>query len=149
MIRIKDLSSKFTFEFLGESTKDVDVNGRVIACLRKKFAVNKLELQPKCATEVAEIIRNSKMDVKFDVQLYQKCKTIIETSCKTTNVEDCLKSMYEKKSITDEECKKQIIRIVREGKADIDADQTLSIACRADLNKYCHDTPTGKINDWP
>jgi Golgi apparatus protein 1 len=53
--------------------------------------------------------------------------------------------MYQKNQITDDECKEQIKRIIREGKADIHVDRALTFACQADISKYCIDIPIGKI----
>lgn len=119
------------------------MGGRVIECLRTKYANAHVELEPKCMTELIDIIQTSKLDIKLDVQLYQKCRNLINSECIGIDKEDCLKVKFQQNKITDTECKEQVIRIIKEGRADIHVDSTLAIACQTDVYKYCNDVPIG------
>ncbi len=124
--------------------KDRDMGGRIIGCLRSKYANKNVELESKCITELIDVIQTSKLDVQLDVKLYQKCNKVLDVNCLGVDKEDCLKLLYQKNQITDEECKQQVVRIINEGRADIQIDQDLTSACQADLLKYCNDIPIGK-----
>ncbi len=125
--------------------KDHDMGGRIIGCLRSKYANKNVELEPKCTTELIDVIQTSKLDVQIDVKLYQKCKNILDTNCLGFDKEDCLKLLFQKNKLIDQDCKEQVIRIIKEGQADIHVDQELAIACQTDILKYCNDIPIGSI----
>jgi Golgi apparatus protein 1 len=122
---------------------DRDMGGRIIACLRSKYANSNVELDAKCVIELVDVIQTSKLDVQLDVKLYQKCKKILLSSCAGMDQEDCLKLMYQKNKIGDKDCIEQVIRIIKEGRADIHVDHVLASACQTDLLKFCNDIPIG------
>ena len=122
------------------------MGGRVIECLRSKYANTAIQLEPQCTTELTDVIQASKLDIQFDVKLYQKCKTILGNFCRSTDKEDCLKLLFQQNKLTDQGCKEQVIRIIKEGKADVHADPALTVTCQADILKFCNDIPIGTIN---
>ena len=119
------------------------MGGRVIQCLRSKYADTHATLESQCVSELVDIIQTSKLDIKFDIKLYQSCKAYLDNDCTGMDPEDCLKLHYQKNKILNDECKEQIIRIIREGQADIHVDRSLAFACQADVMKYCNDIPIG------
>ena len=123
--------------------KDPDLGGRIIGCLREKYANSGSQLAMKCVTEVVDLIQLSKIDISFDIQLYKKCHGILQAVCPGDEKEDCLKLLYQRNQINDAPCKQEVIRIIREGQADIHIDSALSFACQVDVNKFCQDTPAG------
>ncbi len=123
--------------------KDRDMGGRIIGCLRSKYANKNVELEPKCTTELIDVIQSSKLDIQLDVKLYQKCRNILNTQCPGLEKEDCLKILFQKNQLNNPECKEQVRRIIQEGRADIHVDQGLTIACQTDIMKYCNDIPIG------
>jgi len=123
--------------------KDRDMGGRIIGCLRSQYANKNAELESKCTTELIDVIQASKLDVQLDVKLYQKCKNILNKNCLGIEKEDCLILLYQQKKLNDQECQQQVRRIIKEGQADIHVDQALTIACQADIFKYCNDIPMG------
>jgi Golgi apparatus protein 1 len=124
--------------------KDRDMGGRIIGCLRTKYANKDAALDSKCISELADVIQTSKLDVQLDVKLYQNCKEILDTKCPGVEKEDCLKLLYQKKELDHQGCKEQVIRIIKEGQADIHVDQVLAIACQTDVLRYCNDIPIGR-----
>ena len=127
-----------------ENIQDHDMGGRIIACLRSKYADTQDQLNQKCITEIVDVIQASKLDIKFDVRLYQQCRAIINANCTGMDKEDCLKLIYQRKQITNLGCKAEVARIIREGQADINVDHTLVFACQADLVTHCNDVPIGQ-----
>lgn len=119
------------------------MGGRIIGCLRSKYADSQVELEPKCVSELVDVIQTSKLNIELDVRLYQSCKSIVNTECLGSEKEDCLKVLYQKNKITDTNCKQQIQRVIKEGRADIHVDPALSAACQVDILKYCNDVPIG------
>jgi golgi apparatus protein 1 len=120
------------------------MGGRIIQCLRSKYTDTAITLGAQCVSELIDVIQTSKLDVKFDVQLYQNCRQVLTNQCTGIEQEDCLKLLYQKNQIPTDACKQQIQRIIREGRADIHVDRALSFACQADILKYCNDIPIGK-----
>lgn len=119
------------------------MGGRIIGCLRTKYANKNANLEPKCTAELIDLIQTSKLNIQLDIKLYQKCRNILEAQCTGLEKEDCLKVLFQKRKINDPECIEQVSRIIREGRADIHVDQALTIACQADIIKYCNDIPIG------
>ncbi|CAF3928857.1 unnamed protein product, partial [Rotaria magnacalcarata] len=126
-----------------DDVQDRDMGGRIIGCLRSKYANTQTDLEPRCIVELVDVIQTSKLDIQLDVKLYQSCKNIINSQCPGSEKEDCLKLLYQKNKITDINCKQEIIRIIREGQADVHVDPALSTGCQVDILKYCNDIPIG------
>ncbi|CAF3021509.1 unnamed protein product [Rotaria sp. Silwood2] len=126
-----------------DDIQDRDMGGRIIGCLRSKYANTQVELEPKCITELIDVIQTSKLDIEIDIKLYQKCKIIINTNCTGVDKEDCLKLLYQKHLLQDSGCREEVRRIIKEGQADIHVDSALSSACQFDIIKYCNDVPIG------
>lgn len=124
--------------------KDRDMGGRIIGCLRTKYANKDADLESKCISELADVIQTSKLHVQLDVKLYQNCKEILDTKCLGVEKEDCLKVLYQKKQLNHPGCQEQVIRVIKEGQADIHVDQVLAIACQTDMLRYCNDIPIGR-----
>jgi golgi apparatus protein 1 len=132
------------FQIVDDAIEDREMGGRIIACLRSKYANTDSQLEQNCITEVVDVIQTSKLDIRLDVKLYQKCRGIINANCTGVDKEDCLKLIYQRKQIADVDCKTEVARIIREGQADINVDHALAFACQADLMKYCNDIPIGE-----
>ncbi|CAF4720327.1 unnamed protein product [Rotaria sp. Silwood1] len=126
-----------------DDIQDRDMGGRIIGCLRSKYANTQVELESKCITELVDVIQTSKLNIDIDVKLYQQCRKIINTDCTGVDKEDCLKLLYQKKQLKDEGCKQEVIRIIKEGQADIHVDSALASACQVDILQYCNDVPIG------
>ncbi|CAF3923404.1 unnamed protein product, partial [Rotaria sordida] len=126
-----------------DEVTDRRMGGRIIQCLRSKYSDTSITLESQCVSELIDVIQTSKLDVKLDVKLYQSCRKFLKSECTGMDQEDCLKLLYQKNRIDDDNCKEQIKRIAREGQADIHVDRALAFACQADVLKYCNDIPIG------
>ncbi len=122
------------------------MGGRIIQCLRSKYAGTAATLESQCVTELIDVIQTSKLSVKMDIKLYQSCRRQLTSECTGMDQEDCLKLLYQKGKLGSGDCTEQVKRIIREGQADIHVDRALSFACQADVLKYCNDIPIGKIH---
>ena len=127
-----------------DSVIDRDMGGRLIKCLREKYIDTSVTLSSQCVTELVDVIQTSKLEIKLDLPLYRSCRQYLNDKCTGMDQEDCLKLLYQKDEITNGECREQIKRIIREGRADIHVDRALAFACQADILKYCNDIPIGK-----
>lgn len=132
-----------------EDRPDREMGGRIIQCLRAKYADSAATLDSQCVTELVDVIQTSKIDVQLDVKLYQACRRFLNTECTGMEKEDCLKLRYQDNKIPDGDCKEQIKRIIREGRADVHVDRALAFSCQADILKYCNDIPIGKQKPHP
>ena len=126
--------------------KDADLGGRVIGCLREKYANTASELSSTCVPELVDVIELSKIDVSFDINLYRACRGILQAVCPGEDKENCLRLLYQRNQIGDADCKQEVIRIIREGQADIHVDHALSFACQADVTQFCRDTTIGSFS---
>lgn len=136
-------------EQVNEDLIDREMGGRIIGCLRKTYVDTSSVLESNCVSELVEVIQTSKLDVRLDIQLYRACKSFLGSECIGKDQEDCLKLQFQKGKIQDENCRNEIKRIIREGKADVHIDRALTFACHADLLKYCNDIPLGKTESFP
>ncbi|CAF1219022.1 unnamed protein product [Rotaria magnacalcarata] len=123
--------------------KDREMGGRIIQCLRSKYADTPDTLESACVSELIDVIQTSKLDVKLDIRLYKSCRKSLTNVCTGMDQENCLKLLYQNGKLEDGDCKEQVKRIIREGQADIHADRALSFACQVDVLKYCNDIPIG------
>jgi hypothetical protein len=81
------------------------MDGRVIQCLRAKYVDTSITLDSQCITELIDVIQTSKLNVKLDLRLYQSCRKYLVYICTGIDQEDCLKLVYQKNQIKDDDCK--------------------------------------------
>uniref|UniRef100_A0A671NWL9 Golgi apparatus protein 1 n=1 Tax=Sinocyclocheilus anshuiensis TaxID=1608454 RepID=A0A671NWL9_9TELE len=105
---------KFCLNVLNNAKDDNELEGQVISCLKLKYADQILRL---CAEEVA-------------------------AQEQTGQVEECLKINLLK--ISHEGCKKEVLNILKESKADIFVDPVLHTACALDIKHQCAAIPPGR-----
>uniref|UniRef100_A0A9J8C708 Golgi apparatus protein 1 n=1 Tax=Cyprinus carpio carpio TaxID=630221 RepID=A0A9J8C708_CYPCA len=105
---------KFCQNILNNAKDDNELEGQVISCLKLKYADQILRL---CAEEVA-------------------------AQEQTGQVEECLKINLLK--ISHEGCKKEVLNILKESKADIFVDPVLHTACALDIKHQCAAIPPGR-----
>jgi hypothetical protein len=122
---------------------DHAMGGRVIQCLRAKYVDSSVTLESQCVTELIDVIQTSKLNVKLDFRLYQTCRKYLTDKCTGIDQEDCLKLMYQKNQISDDDCRAQVKRVIREERVYLNADHALFFACRIDILKFCNDIPIG------
>lgn len=133
---------KFCAEIIDKHRSDEQLEGKVIACLKKQYVLNKLS--QNCEIEVVNVIREVAQNVELDPILYKSCQQEIKNKCfDDFDVEECLKNKFQNKEISDESCKRQIARLINEVKADIQSDPLLYKVCVQDLKHYCSDIPAG------
>jgi hypothetical protein len=113
-------------------------------CLRSKYTDPSVTLESQCITKLTDIIQTSKLDVRFDIKLYQSCRQYLTILCIGIDQEDCLKLLYQKNVLNDEDCKQEVQRIIKEEQFCLNADHALIFACQNDILKFCNDIPIGK-----
>uniref|UniRef100_A0A665WVE2 Golgi apparatus protein 1 n=1 Tax=Echeneis naucrates TaxID=173247 RepID=A0A665WVE2_ECHNA len=98
---------KFCQSILNKASEDNELEGQVIACLKLKYAD---QISRLCVEEAA-------------------------AQEQTGQVEECLKVNLLK--IKQEACKKEVLNMLKESKADIFVDPVLHTACALDLKHHC------------
>eukprot|EP00064_Thunnus_orientalis_P021196 superscaffoldBa00006285_g21353 len=98
---------KFCQSILNKASEDSELEGQVIACLKLKYAD---QISKLCAEEAA-------------------------AQEQTGQVEECLKVNLLK--IKQDACKKEVLNMLKESKADIFVDPVLHTACALDLKHHC------------
>uniref|UniRef100_A0AAY4DCF9 Golgi apparatus protein 1 n=1 Tax=Denticeps clupeoides TaxID=299321 RepID=A0AAY4DCF9_9TELE len=105
---------KFCQDILRKASDDSELEGQVISCLKLKYADQITRL---CAEEAA-------------------------AQEQTGQVEECLKGNLLK--LKHEACKKEVLNMLKESKADIFVDPVLHTACALDLKHHCAAIPPGR-----
>jgi len=143
---------KFCGEFLkGVKGDDDFYEGQVIACLKQKAIQKHSKLTDQCRKEIMNILSDSAHIVAADPVLEENCPNSLAICRNKPNVDtdikinECLKEMFEHKTLTDgEACNKHLAQIIEGTGADIHADPVLHTACAVDLRKFCRDIPQGE-----
>jgi hypothetical protein len=80
---------------------------------------------------------------KFNVKFYQSCRKYLTDKYTGIDQEDCLKLIYQKNEISNDHCRAQVKRIIREERVYLNADHPLFFACHFDILKFCNNIPIG------
>uniref|UniRef100_A0AAY4CC88 Golgi apparatus protein 1 n=1 Tax=Denticeps clupeoides TaxID=299321 RepID=A0AAY4CC88_9TELE len=139
---------KFCQNILIKAKDDSELEGQVISCLKLKYADQRLS--PDCEDQIRVILQESALDYRLDPQLQMQCSEEIPRLCaeevaaqeQTGQVEECLKGNLLK--IKHEGCKKEVLNILKESKADIFVDPVLHTACALDIKHQCASIPPGR-----
>ncbi|KAJ3592879.1 hypothetical protein NHX12_005217, partial [Muraenolepis orangiensis] len=139
---------KFCQPVLKKATDDTELEGQVISCLKLKYADQRLS--PDCEDQIRVILQESALDYRLDPQLQMHCTDEISRLCaeeaaaqeQTGQVEECLKVNLLK--IKQDGCKKEVLNILKESKADIFVDPVLHTACALDIKHHCAAIPPGR-----
>lgn len=139
---------KFCHSILNKADEYTELEGQVISCLKLKYAEQRLS--PDCEDQIRVIIQESALDYRLDPQLQIHCSEEITTLCaeeaaaqeQTGQVEECLKTNLLK--LKSEACKKEVLNMLKESKADIFVDPVLHLACALDIKHFCAAIPPGK-----
>uniref|UniRef100_A0A671RUE9 Golgi apparatus protein 1 n=1 Tax=Sinocyclocheilus anshuiensis TaxID=1608454 RepID=A0A671RUE9_9TELE len=139
---------KFCQGILSNAKDDNELEGQVISCLKLKYADQRLS--PDCEGQISVILQESALDYRLDPQLQLQCNDEIPRLCaeevaaqeQTGQVEECLKINLLK--ISHEGCKKEVLNILKESKADIFVDPVLHTACALDIKHQCAAIPPGR-----
>ncbi|KAL0968110.1 hypothetical protein UPYG_G00262530 [Umbra pygmaea] len=140
--------SKFCQNILNKATEDSELEGQVISCLKLKYVDQRLS--PDCEDQIRVILQESALDYRLDPQLQVHCTDEISRLCpeeaaaqeQTGQVEECLK--FNLLKIKVEGCKKEVLNILKESKADIFVDPVLHTACALDIKHHCAAIPPGR-----
>uniref|UniRef100_A0A3P8VUW5 Golgi apparatus protein 1 n=1 Tax=Cynoglossus semilaevis TaxID=244447 RepID=A0A3P8VUW5_CYNSE len=132
---------KFCQSILHKASEDSELEGQVIACLKLKYADQRLSAD--CEDQIRVILQESALDYRLDPQLQLHCSEEISKLCveeaaaqeQTGQVEECLKVNLLK--VKQETCKKEVLNMLKESKADIFVDPVLHTACALDLKHHC------------
>ncbi|KAK2085442.1 glycogenin glucosyltransferase glg1 [Saguinus oedipus] len=132
---------KFCHGILTKAKDDSELEGQVISCLKLRYADQRLSSD--CEDQIRIIIQESALDYRLDPQLQLHCSDEISSLCaeeaaaqeQTGQVEECLKVNLLK--IKTELCKKEVLNMLKESKADIFVDPVLHTACALDIKHHC------------
>ncbi|XP_069757261.1 Golgi apparatus protein 1 isoform X2 [Narcine bancroftii] len=139
---------KFCQSVLNTVKDGKELEGQVVSCLKMKYADQRLSSD--CEDQIRVIIQESALDYRLDPQLQIHCTKEINTLCaeeaaaqeQTGQVEECLKINLLK--VTGEACKREILNMLQESKADIFVDPVLHAACSLDIRHHCASILPGK-----
>ncbi|XP_015244239.1 PREDICTED: Golgi apparatus protein 1-like [Cyprinodon variegatus] len=139
---------KFCQSIINKATADTELEGQVISCLKLKYADQRLS--PDCEDQIRVILQESALDYRLDPQLQIHCTQEISSLCpeeaaaqeQTGQVEECLKLNLLR--IKQEACKKEVLNMLKESKADIFVDPVLHTACALDIKHHCAAIPPGR-----
>ncbi|XP_033124671.1 Golgi apparatus protein 1-like [Anneissia japonica] len=140
---------KFCKEITDTEDKQVELEGKVIECLKAKHTEKKLSRS--CDDRITSIMKDAAMDFRMDPLLARVCRNTAKTLCieefddpGSGRIEECLKVKLQHNKISDKDCKMQVIRLLAEAHADVQVDPLLHKACALDIKHYCVDIPQGE-----
>lgn len=142
--------NNFCADIIAKEPQDVELQGKVMYCLKKKFREGKLTAM--CENELANILKDQALNYRLDPLLGKLCEAEIRTICFNENksitnahgeVEECLKKALLEHRIVSKECSQEVVQIIEETEIDIEADPLLQSACAFDLLKHCKDLEHG------
>ncbi|BFZ12791.1 hypothetical protein BsWGS_15830 [Bradybaena similaris] len=149
--------------FKDKSSKDARMEGRIIDCLKKNYALKKKDLSADCSREVQFLIREAAMDISLNPLLLKTCMTDIKEFCAdkiadlkadqnggddvitafgSGSITECLKSHFKK--LKDPKCKEEVAYVVAESRIDVHVDPLLQAACQQDLVSHCVNIVAGQ-----
>ncbi|CAH3167753.1 unnamed protein product [Porites lobata] len=141
-VRLNPQLMKFCRLDIPKFCKDIPTGeGKTIGCLKKNYE----RLSEECQEYTKRLIRQAAKDFRLDTRLVEECEGEIKKFCAgspPSAVEECLKSHLG--SVTRKNCRVEIVRQMREGRTDIQADPVLYKACANDIKRHCSDIPFGK-----
>ncbi|XP_029837305.3 Golgi apparatus protein 1 [Ixodes scapularis] len=130
---------------LDKAAQETELEGKVIQCLKMQFV--RRQLTKTCEPVVMGIVRDAARDYQLDPVLARVCSSEIQNPCKDEqDMEECLKTRFQNRDIKNPECKKEVARLIHEGKADVQADPILYKACLHDIKHFCHGLTAGHGN---
>ncbi|XP_047506857.1 Golgi apparatus protein 1 [Pieris napi] len=141
---------KYCSPIILNEPQDIELQGKVLYCLKEKF--RELKLEKTCENELANVLKEQALNYRLDPLLGKLCKAEIQTICAIPNdsitnsdgqVEECLKNALLNHKIVSAECAREVVQIIEETEVDIEADPLLERACALDLLKYCKDLEHG------
>lgn len=128
---------------LDKTAGSTELEGKVIQCLKAQFVRH--QLTKTCEPVVMGIVRDAALDYRLDPVLARSCASEIQNACKDErDTEECLKTRFQNRDIKNPECKKEVARLIHEGKADVQSDPILYKACLHDIKHFCHDITPGQ-----
>uniref|UniRef100_A0A4W4GDL1 Golgi apparatus protein 1 n=1 Tax=Electrophorus electricus TaxID=8005 RepID=A0A4W4GDL1_ELEEL len=139
---------KFCQNILNKASDDNELEGQVISCLKLKYTDQRLSSD--CEDQIRVILQESALDYRLDPQLQLHCSEEITNLCaeeaaaqeQTGQVEECLKTNLLK--LKRDACKKEVLNMLKESKADIFVDPVLHTACALDLKHHCAAVTPGR-----
>ncbi|KAF3855356.1 hypothetical protein F7725_023411, partial [Dissostichus mawsoni] len=114
------------------------------------YRLNPVLRKAYCEAQIQVILQESALDYRLDPQLQIHCTAEISRLCpeeaaaqeQTGQVEECLKVNLLK--IKQDGCKKEVLNMLKESKADIFVDPVLHTACALDIKHQCAAIPPGR-----
>uniref|UniRef100_A0A8B9RNC9 Golgi apparatus protein 1 n=1 Tax=Astyanax mexicanus TaxID=7994 RepID=A0A8B9RNC9_ASTMX len=137
---------KFCQNILNKAKDDNELEGQVISCLKLKYAD---QVRPNALYSILcsfihcnlEYYRSQYSGCGCN-HIPRLCAEEVAAQEQTGQVEECLKVNLLK--IKHEGCKKEVLNILKESKADIFVDPVLHTACALDIKHQCAAIPPGR-----
>ncbi|KAK6184750.1 hypothetical protein SNE40_007151 [Patella caerulea] len=148
---------KFCKDILKTQKNDEDLEGKVINCLKKQYAVKRLSKE--CSYEIYDRIKEAASDIRLAPQLASICSTEIQTHCQNEviaagdeeeikggpgRIQECLKEQFLKKKLKNKQCIREIALLIEENRVDVNVDPLLNAACQNDIVHFCQGITPGE-----
>nr|SVE87371.1 EOG090X05VD [Daphnia similis] len=130
------------------ASKDRELEGKVVDCLKQNFVAKK-PLTQSCSDHLTVIMEQQALHYQLDPVLVNLCDKEIQIHCgpeepentRQGQVEECLKRKFD--ALTSVECRRHVALLITAVQIDIQADPMLHRACAVDLVTFCKDVPPG------
>ncbi|KAK6983293.1 glycogenin glucosyltransferase glg1 [Biomphalaria glabrata] len=153
---------KYCSQLYDGVSKDKEMDGVVIDCLKKQYAKKANSLSTDCEHEIKAQIKEAALDINLNPVLMKTCKSDIKAIClneqfqkdgdeedgddKFTHGEgtiiECLKRNFFK--LKNPDCKKEVAFTIAESRIDVQVDPILQATCQKDLIHLCKTVAQGQ-----
>ncbi|KAK7114849.1 Golgi apparatus protein 1-like [Littorina saxatilis] len=154
---------KFCTDVMVGERNDGMLEGKVINCLKKQFAVKRLS--QACEHQVRQRVKAASLDIRQAPILMKECQSEIKRHCSDKmlfekgqgdvesmkiqelgegNVIECLKAKFREHKIDNPRCRLEIANLLAESHIDVNVDPVLHTACQQDLLSLCRNVDLGQ-----
>ncbi|KAG8238125.1 hypothetical protein J437_LFUL012739 [Ladona fulva] len=132
---------KFCSHVVATQPKDMELEGKVVKCLKVKFREHLL--RKDCEVQISSLVSEAALNYKMNPALALACKFEVDTLCEDKKgemgaVEECLRENLVDGHIEAHDCRVEVSTYIRDSfGSSLDLDPLLQQACAADDAKFC------------
>ncbi|XP_071453139.1 Golgi apparatus protein 1 [Hetaerina americana] len=140
--------NKFCSHVVATQPKDMELEGKVVRCLKVKFREH--QLRKECEQQISTMVIEAALNYQMNPALASACKPEVEALCQGKEgavggdgvVEECLREKLVAGVIERRECRVEVAGSIRDSfGVRLDLDPLLHHACSLDDAKYCSQVP--------
>ncbi|XP_046394419.1 Golgi apparatus protein 1 [Ischnura elegans] len=144
--------NKFCSHVVASQPKDLELEGKVVKCLKEKF--HEHQLKKECERQISTMVIEAALNYEMNPALASACKMEVEGLCARGGggeeegggaIEECLREKLVEGAIGRRECRTEVAASIRDSLSGsrLELDPLLQRACAADDAHHCANVPEG------